>query len=320
MDYVYTGRKKRTKFAILITTYNHEKYIGEAIESALSQNFEDFEVVVSDDASLDNTFNICQNYYNNKLKVYKNNTRLGRVKNYQKALIEYTNSEYILVLDGDDKLINNNFLYYANKIIKKKQFSLIIAKYNNIEFDYNKKNDIKKIKLDFNEVEPINFFLNLPNNKFKFYHCSCIYNRDLAINLKAYRYNYIGADLLTLYSFFLYEGIKVFLIDIETTFWRNHDKNTSLTPSVFEIAKDANYISILYQKTTKLSKINKTILKKWKRQMCYLHFDYYLYLKRNKSNEYLLLIIMYFLFKPLLFLLYLYTNKLKSTRTIKFKA
>ena len=45
---------KTPRVSIIVPTYNHEKFISEALESILSQTFSDFEVIVADDASTDN--------------------------------------------------------------------------------------------------------------------------------------------------------------------------------------------------------------------------------------------------------------------------
>jgi len=48
--------------SVIMLTYNHEKYISEAIESILNQSFKDFELIVLDDGSTDNTGNIIKKY------------------------------------------------------------------------------------------------------------------------------------------------------------------------------------------------------------------------------------------------------------------
>ena len=48
------------RVSIILTSFNHAKYLREAIESALNQTFQDFEIIIWDDASVDNSWEIIQ--------------------------------------------------------------------------------------------------------------------------------------------------------------------------------------------------------------------------------------------------------------------
>ena len=61
------------RFSIILVSYNVEKYIGEAIESVLDQSFTDFELVIVDDCSTDNTRENIKKYKDERIKFYKNN-------------------------------------------------------------------------------------------------------------------------------------------------------------------------------------------------------------------------------------------------------
>ena len=73
--------------SILMTAYNREKYIAEAIKSVLSSTFINFELIIVDDASVDNTVAIAQTYAanDNRLKVYINEKNIGDYPNRNKA-------------------------------------------------------------------------------------------------------------------------------------------------------------------------------------------------------------------------------------------
>ena len=63
--------------SILLTAYNREKFIGEAIESVLASSYEDFELIITDNCSSDNTVEISQSYakHDARIRVYKNSLR-----------------------------------------------------------------------------------------------------------------------------------------------------------------------------------------------------------------------------------------------------
>ena len=111
-------------FSIIITAFNQEKSIEKTINSVLSQNFEDFEVIVVDDCSSDNTLNILKKIQekNLKLKIIhheKNeSTFMSRLSGIKVAA-----GNFILFLDGDD-FLQENTLRQFQEIIAKEDFEV----------------------------------------------------------------------------------------------------------------------------------------------------------------------------------------------------
>ena len=90
---------------VLTTTYNREAFIAAAIESVLSSFHSDFELIVVDDCSSDNTVGIARKYekLDKRVKVYVNEKNLGDYVNRNKAAA-YASGKYIKYLDSDDLL------------------------------------------------------------------------------------------------------------------------------------------------------------------------------------------------------------------------
>lgn len=94
---------KTPKVSVLIPTYNYGRYIGEAIQSVLAQTFTDFELIIVDKASTDNTEEVVKKYlHDSRVAFYKNSTNLGMVANWYKC-IDLAKGEYIKLLCADDK-------------------------------------------------------------------------------------------------------------------------------------------------------------------------------------------------------------------------
>src|SRR5574344_1936060 len=91
------------KISILMATYNGEKYIYEQIESILSQTFQNFELIISDDCSKDNTYLILEEFAkkDKRISLFKNGENLGYFKNFEK-LLSYATGDYIAFSDQDD--------------------------------------------------------------------------------------------------------------------------------------------------------------------------------------------------------------------------
>jgi len=77
----------KSLLSIGMPVYNGEQYITEAIEAILAQTFEDFELIISDNASSDRTQEICQAYAakDRRIKYYRNERNLGVHRNYRRA-------------------------------------------------------------------------------------------------------------------------------------------------------------------------------------------------------------------------------------------
>lgn len=91
------------KVSILIPTYNYARYLPEAIGSALRQDFADFELIVSDDCSTDDSARILHDYAarDPRIRVHVHKPNLGMVANWNWCL-EQARGEYIHYLFGDD--------------------------------------------------------------------------------------------------------------------------------------------------------------------------------------------------------------------------
>ena len=72
--------------SVLMTAYNREKYIAEAIESVLASTFQDFELIIVDDCSRDHTVEIVRRYTSDpRLQVHVNEKNLGDYPNRNRA-------------------------------------------------------------------------------------------------------------------------------------------------------------------------------------------------------------------------------------------
>jgi len=95
----------RILVSVLMTSFNREKYIAEAIESVLASTYKDFELIIVDDCSKDNTVGIAKKYeeLDSRVKVYINEVNLGDYPNRNKAA-SYAIGKYLKYLDSDDTM------------------------------------------------------------------------------------------------------------------------------------------------------------------------------------------------------------------------
>lgn len=91
-----------TPISITMLTYNRAKYIREALDSVVSQSFQDWELIIIDDGSTDTTAEIVNSYKkDSRIRYIINDSNRGIVYSRNKAL-EMSRGTYIAVLDSDD--------------------------------------------------------------------------------------------------------------------------------------------------------------------------------------------------------------------------
>src|SRR5262249_35542548 len=90
------------KVSVLLTAYNRERYIGQAIESVLAQTFNDFELVIVDDGSSDQTIAIARRYTADpRVRLVENTRNLGQFQNRNHAAT-LARGELLKYHDSDD--------------------------------------------------------------------------------------------------------------------------------------------------------------------------------------------------------------------------
>lgn len=105
--------------SVIIPVYNTEKYLDKCLSSTVNQTFKDIEIIIVDDGSTDNSYEICKKYANidNRIVlIEQSNQGQGFARN--KALLK-SNGEYIFFLDSDDYLELDAFELLYNKAISK---------------------------------------------------------------------------------------------------------------------------------------------------------------------------------------------------------
>ena len=95
------------KISIVMASYNYAPIIGEAIESVINQTYKDWELIIVDDGSTDNSVEVIKRYLSdNRIKLYINEKNLGLAKTVRKG-IQYSTSDWIAFLESDDKFFPN---------------------------------------------------------------------------------------------------------------------------------------------------------------------------------------------------------------------
>ncbi|MBN8702665.1 MAG: glycosyltransferase family 2 protein [Bacteroidetes bacterium] len=97
---------KAPEITVLMPVFNSEKYLREAIDSILSQSYTDFELIVIDDGSTDNSNKIIRSFTDKRIRLIENTTNLGLISTLNKGF-SLAKGNYIARMDADDISLPN---------------------------------------------------------------------------------------------------------------------------------------------------------------------------------------------------------------------
>jgi glycosyltransferase involved in cell wall biosynthesis len=103
-------------FDIVIPTYNRFDFIERTINSVKQQNYNNWNLYILDNASTDNTKDLVETFLCEKIHYVVNETNIGMLRNWKKAISEIGNAKYIVLISDDDEL-QDDFLEKANEAI-----------------------------------------------------------------------------------------------------------------------------------------------------------------------------------------------------------
>lgn len=122
------------KVSIVVPVYNVEKYLNRCIDSLLLQSYENYEIILVNDGSTDNSGFICEEYakkYSNVKVVHKKNEGLGFARN---TGIDNAIGDYIVFIDSDD-FAEKELVEDLYKAVKEVNADICIGGYNRVDLD-----------------------------------------------------------------------------------------------------------------------------------------------------------------------------------------
>lgn len=159
--------------SVIVPAYNLECYIEKCLDSILSQKFDDFEIIIVNDGSSDNTLGIIQEYQQKSDKIkcfsYKKNQGVSYARNLG---VKKASGKFILFVDGDD-YIEGNMLMDMTKLAKRDKSDIVCSIKQN--FIYKDKEELINIYV-LGDSKTKNYILLTPGPTNK------LINRDLLLD------------------------------------------------------------------------------------------------------------------------------------------
>ena len=138
--------------SIIMPTYNCAKFIGKTIESVIAQTYENWELIIVDDCSKDNTEEVVSKYKDNRIKYHRLENNSGAAVARTEAMKKARGS-YMSFLDSDD-LWKKDKLEKQLEFMNKNNYNFTCTEYEQIDEEGNKLNKLIKVKkrADYNRI------------------------------------------------------------------------------------------------------------------------------------------------------------------------
>ena len=214
------------KVSVIITSYNYEKYIRETINSVLNQTINDWELIIIDDNSTDNSIDIIMEFANKdtRIQVIRNCENLGLKESIKTALLAAT-GKWIAFLESDDLWEKD---YLEKKLALANQYPNVGFIYNNVKFFDSQAQTAEKkysslINKNNNRNFPKNMFYNFGYENPVLTMSSVMIKKQFLENID------FSTPIDKLLDWYLYIQIAqktdFYYLKDKLTLWRQHEKS-----------------------------------------------------------------------------------------------
>ena len=218
-------------FSILMAVYNDENNINKSIESMLSQSVKNFELLLLDDSSTDNTYSICQDYSksDSRVKLLRNKKNMGLTKSLN-ILIKESTGKFIVRQDSDDISFKNRILTQYNFIQK---------------HDLDACTSLARVKGKDRIVPNLSRYISPKitiNYKNPFIHGTLMIKSNVIKSLGSYDENFYYSQDYKLMKDFIKNGYKIKILNV-VLYQLNMEKNIS---EIYK--KEQEYLLVVFEK------------------------------------------------------------------------
>ncbi|WP_394676574.1 glycosyltransferase family 2 protein [uncultured Sphingobacterium sp.] len=144
---------------ILMAAFNASKFIADSIKSALNQTFQNFELLIINDGSTDNTETIIQSFHDPRIRVIKNETNRGLIESRNIALLE-AQGNFIAILDSDDIAIPDRLEKQLNAFQNNPDLAVVGSRALIIDQNGNETGERLDVFTDIDKIKITLFFEN----------------------------------------------------------------------------------------------------------------------------------------------------------------
>ncbi len=259
----------KPKIVIYMPCYNHEKYVGAAIDSIIAQTYDNWELHIVNDGSTDKTGEIISTYKDQRIHFYnfEKNTKFVGASNFLQDICREVDADYISVLASDDMWEKDKLERQVEILCKFPEYKACLT-WDKLIFSASKKG-IYENQTTYSHVKNRNRYEWL-NHLFWydncFNSCSMLVDKYVFYELDRVNINYMQLGDYRLWMK-LVEKYPLYLIEKELTYYRRHDTNLS-EPSTEVVIRCTNEEYQIYKEI--MIPMDKNVF----RRTFYMHLPY----------------------------------------------
>lgn len=233
------------KISVVMSVYNGEKYLKEAVESILNQSFDDFEFIIINDASTDSSLQILESYKDSRINIINNGKNIGLTKSLNKG-VGLAKGKYIARMDSDDISEESRFEIEYSKLEQNPQITVVGSNVQHIDSEGN---ELEVVKYPETQEEHIGniFFANT------LVHSTTMFRKLNFDNVGGYNEEFYKAQDYDLWFKLLNDGGVLFNIQKSLLKYRLHNESISIK---YSKEQDKNAQKILADAFNTILKIN----------------------------------------------------------------
>lgn len=179
--------------SVIVPVYNAEKYLARCLESIINQSYKNLEIILVDDGSIDESYNICKAYSKKDNRIIVIHKKNGGVSCARNAGLDIAKGRWITFVDADD-WIDANYCKNMIKIAIEQKSDYVCCGYKRI---YKEKIELYNFDKKIIEYKPIDFLTKILNvqNGYGFSHMKLI-KKDCIDNIKFDELLKVGEDAM----------------------------------------------------------------------------------------------------------------------------
>ena len=237
------------KISVITTLYNYSDYIIDCINSFLSQDFKDSEMIIVDDNSMDNPYGVVKKYISNRVKYIKLDKNMG-YSHAKNVGIKAANSNILVMLDADDMVTKNGISLRYKKIEQGFDFA------HGPVLDFTKKDG--KIRMKESRLWKKWKKSRQDASCYKLIHAqSVMLKKNIHKKIGLYDESLRSKSDREMWARILYHNFKMSYVEDYVSFYRRHSKQMHRSPEKLKINDklQKRVLSLIEKRKTDLSDI-----------------------------------------------------------------
>ncbi|CAM3987643.1 MULTISPECIES: glycosyltransferase family 2 protein [Flavobacterium] len=263
--------------SIIIPTYNRAHLIGETLDSILSQTYTNWECIIVDDGSVDNSAEVIGNYVRKDKRFQFHHRPKDRLRGGNAARnygFELSKGEYINWFDSDDIMLSNKLQKNIDAFLKNPKLEMCFSKAGFFQED---KNSI----LHFTKVKTNDIFRDYVLKNIAITCLTPLWKKDFLYKTKLFNEETIRGQDFEFYCDVFYDNNLVYkVLDCSLVAVRVHQNSITGNFNNLDYAKILSYINVTTQILIKISQLNDSVFYRQYVKILYNHIFKYISAKQ----------------------------------------